>query len=540
VAESSQKPAIKLNTAQQKAVQNIISDDRPTLLFGVTGSGKTEVYQEAIQHYLDLNEQNQALFLIPEINLNQQLIRRFQARFGNQIAVWNSKLSMGEKVQSLALILSGKARIIMGTRSAVLLPIPKPSIIILDEEHDHSYKNEFLPRFWTHDIVQGINKIFPGKLIFGSATPKVESWQKAQEKIWQKVELPERIFQTIPPEMNLIDMLQEHKKENFSPFSERLSAAIEDSLENKRQVILFLNKRGMAGNTQCSSCGHGFECPMCDSFMKMHEKNFHRKFICHICGHLENFPEKCPKCTKQNFLLRSWGTQKVEQLLQEKFPQARIIRADADTVRGKNDFSEILHKFENHQADILLGTQMIAKGLDFDKVDVVGILNGDVGLVIPDFRSEERVFQILHQVSGRAGRRKIRGKIYLQTYRAFDPIFTFVYKHQVQEFLEQELKNRADYWSPWRTTAKIIFSSPQKHLSFFAGQGYFRTLKKILENKKDWRINFAPAFVPRTHGQYHFNVFIHGTNKQELINFLHQNPPPPELTRIDINPLSVL
>jgi primosomal protein N' (replication factor Y) len=616
-----------LTDEQQMALDQIFSSDKPTLLWGITGSGKTEVYKQVIQKIVFARpleqEKKQALFLLPEIALTPQLIEGFNHSFGAEnIAIWHSKLSVQQKIQEWRRITSGGAKILIGTRSAVLLPIPNPAVIIMDEEHEWTYKNEFNPRFWTHDVVEKIRNALPleqgklpqaegidsekiksnkntlasrtsaaviPKIIRGSATPRLESFYRVEKNDWQLAKLTARVQDTPMPNFSVIDLRQEIKKNNPSPISERLNQKITDALHRKKQVVLFLNKRGYSASTMCHFCSYTFECPDCDSKMKAHKKinqrsktsaqpqnlfagsskdplkiNMH-KLVCHVCGHLEWFPENCPKCKKNNFEFRGWGTQQVEQELKKLFPESRIVRADADTVTKKSDWNRIHHLFKNKHADILLGTQMISKGLDFEDVELVGIILADVGLNLPDFRAEERVFQLITQVAGRAGRRKKQGHIVLQTFQPEAPVFDYILRYDTEGFVKwQSAERKKHNFPPHYQLVKLTISHEDKTKAFTMAREIEKELVKNIHNSlhleqgelpqaegidsKKRRvagtslpitINSAPAFFPRTHGKYHFHIYIKTTDKIALKNLLEPLKDT-KFLKIDVNPSSIL
>ena len=524
-----------LNAEQSAAFSSILGTQKPVLLFGITGSGKTEIYKKMAE-----KTSGQILILVPEIMLTPQLIADFAEIFPDQksppIAVWHSKLSEGEKVQNWARIQSGSAKILIGARSAVMVPIPNLELIIVDEEHEWTFKNEFAPRFWAHEVVEFLAEKMGAKLIFGSATPRLESFEKAERKIYQRVDLKTRVFRTPLPEIEIVDFKNEIKKGNFSPISERLESEISSLLERGKQGVLFLNKRGLFGTTWCQMCGHYFECKNCSTNLKLHTKFDQKKLLCHFCGHLEFFPSKCPKCAAENFDFRGWGTQMVEKIIAEKFPSARVLRADADSVRGKNDFENLRQKFLEKKADLLLGTQMVAKGLDFENVELAGVILADVGLGVPDFRAEERVFQILTQVAGRAGRRSRRGKIVIQTFRPNEKIFDFVQNHDAENFLKwQQIVRKKAKMPPFSAFGKITFSDPKKEMAFARAQNFFQFAQKNFAGT----VHFAPAFFPKIFGKFHFHVFLHTENIAEIRTFLaplHFGP----RVKIDLNPSSLL
>lgn len=526
-----------LTPDQQSAFKQIEQKKCPSLLFGVTGSGKTEIYKNlAKKHSLD-SDDGQTLFLLPEIALTPQLIAEFRGIFGDQMAVWHSKLSVGEKIQEWSRCVSGEAKILIGARSAAFVPLQNPQLIILDEEHEWTFKSEFSPRVWTHDLTEKIAGKFSAKLVFGSATPRVESLVKCENKEWDLVTLEKRVTEVQMPEISFIDLKNEAKKGNYGPISERLEEEINLMLAKRKQGILFLNRRGFFGSTTCKSCGTMMECPDCSFPMKVHRNRAKEILLCHVCGFLKNFPKTCPECGEKDFEFRGWGTQQLEEILREKFPKLRILRADADSTRRKNGFREIMEKFHNGKADILLGTQMIAKGLDFENVDLVGVILADIGLSLPDFRAEERVYQLLTQVAGRAGRRKNRGKIIIQTFRPDESLFKFVKKHDTAGFINWQKGHRERMqMPPFITLAKITFSRREKADAFNLAKNFAGICQeKVGKEKVDW----APAFFPRSHNQYHFHVFIRLKSREKLIKFLHEVEIPTPV-KIDVLPTSLL
>jgi primosomal protein N' (replication factor Y) len=503
----------------------------------VTGSGKTEIYKNlAKKHSLDCND-GQTILLLPENALTPQLLAEFRGIFGDKMAVWHSKLSVGEKIQEWARCVFGEAKILIGARSAAFVPLQNPKLIILDEEHEWTFKSEFSPRIWTHDLAEKIAEKFSAKLVFGSATPRVESLVKCENNEWDLVTLDKRVTEVQMPEISFIDLKNEAKKGNYGPISEKLAEEIQKILAKKKQGILFLNRRGFFGSTTCKKCGTTMECPDCSFPMKVHRNPAKEILLCHVCGFMKNFPQTCPECGEKDFEFRGWGTQQLEEILKTQFPKLRVLRADADSTRRKNGFREIMEKFHNGEADILLGTQMIAKGLDFENVDLVGVILADIGLSLPDFRAEERVYQLLTQVAGRAGRRKNRGKILIQTFRPDEELFKFVKKHDTANFLQWQKSHREQMqMPPFISLAKITFSRREKQKAFQLAKNFAGFCQgKLGKEKVDW----APAFFPRSHNQYHFHVFIRLNSREKLIKFLHETEIP-KPAKIDIMPVSLL
>ncbi len=518
------RPHFDFTPDQKKTFEKIKKNKLPTLLFGVTGSGKTEIYKKLALAVLEKDNSSQVLFLLPEIALTPQLIAEFYGLFGDTVTVWHSKLSEGEKIQEFARIRTGEARILVGARSAVLVPLRNPKLIILDEEHEWTYKNEFAPRLWAHQVAEITAEKFGAKLLFGSATPRLESFKKCEEKEWTRVDLPKRVFDTKLPEIELVDFKNEMKKGNDSPISEKLEEALQKMLKTKKQAVFFLNKRGFSGATLCRMCGHTFECPDCESNMKLHRKIDQQKFLCHICGKIEPFPVRCPECEAENFEFRGWGTQQVETILKEKFPGIRVFRADADSVSGKNDFENLMNRFHNFEADILLGTQMVAKGLDFERVSLVGIILADIGLSLPDFRSEERVFDLLMQVSGRAGRRGTQGKIILQTFHPEEQIFQFLQKNDVEGFIADQIDARKKTnMPPFGSIAKILFSDLNKGKAFRETKEFYEMLKKQIEKHPQPLQTPLPSPLRSSFGGQAGHLPLSGENKIEKIDFVSYN-----------------
>ncbi len=526
------RPTHNLSLAQQEIFENISKSKKPCLLWGVTGSGKTEIYKKLAEKVISAGKQ--VLILLPEIALTPQLIAEF--RSVGSVAVWHSKLSEGERVQEWARCASGEAQILIGARSAALIPLPNVKLIVLDEEHEWTFKSETAPRLWTHDVAEWLSFMLQTKLVFGSATPRLESWMRCEKGEWNRCDLRERVNETELPKIQFVDMRNEVKFGNYGPISSYLAEAIGETVDAGKQVVLFLNRRGFSGSTTCRMCGETHNCPYCDVPMKLHRNGANSRMICHVCGHLAPFTDRCPNCDAEDFVFRGWGTQQVEHELKENFPGLRVLRADADSVGGKHDFRKLCDRFSAHEADVLLGTQMVAKGLDFEKVALVGVILADVGLSLPDFRSEERAFQLLTQVSGRAGRRKTQGNILIQTFKPDEKVFSFVKKHDTGGFLDwQKTARSSTGLPPFGAIAKIGFSNEDKKVSFQLAQDLFREVKK----RNDCTCNFAPAFWPRTHGKYHFRVFIQTKTREELYVIL-RSLDLPQSAKIDVNPASLL
>ena len=525
----------ELTPLQQSVYEKIIESKLPTLLFGVTGSGKTEIYKK-----LAKNTDGQIIFLLPEIALTPQLIAEFKNVFGLDIAIWHSNLSKGEKVQEWARITTGAAKILVGTRSAIMLPLKNPKCIILDEEHEWTYKNESAPRYQTHEVAEKIAQKFGAKLLLGSATPRIESFKKVADGDWNLVELNKRVFETKMPKIEIIDLKNEGKKGNYGLISEKLDQAISETLAQKKQIVLFLNKRGFSSGTFCKHCGKEFHCPSCEVNLKHHKDINHGRdrLLCHFCGHMEFYPKNCPDCKKEDFEIKGWGTQQLESFLKEKYKDARIIRADADTMTKKHDFQNMIQDFQEHKADILLGTQMIAKGLDFEKVNLVGIVLADIGLTLPDFRTEERIFQLLMQVSGRAGRKDDQGRIFIQTFHPDEAVFDYIKNYKTNDFFKWQMQERTHaQMPPFKELCKITISNPSKTIGLKKAQNLLKEFKELQLPQTE--IFMAPAFFPKLHKKYHFHVFIRSNTKKEIVQGIRKIKTLEDL-KIDMYPISLL
>jgi len=438
-----------LNPDQSTAVVAVTAaidapaSSRPLLLFGVTGSGKTEVYLQGVRHALDRGQT--ALVLVPEISLTPQTVERFRNRFAgltSGVAVLHSHLADGERHDEWHRIARSGARIVIGARSAVFAPLENLGLIIVDEEHEASYKQDTVPRYQGRDVAVMRAHLEGCAVLLGSATPSLESWRNTQTGKYQLLTLPQRVDNRRLPLVRVVDMRLEKPAVKGAPMilSEHLRIAIDARLGRSEQTILFLNRRGYAGSVQCPSCGHVVHCPHCSVSLVYHKTE--DRLLCHLCGHRSLPLRTCPECREPAIRLAGYGTQRVEETLRRVFPAARIARIDTDTMGRKNELRDTLGSFKARQLDILIGTQMIAKGLDFPGVTLVGILHADLGLHIPDFRAGERTFQLLTQVAGRAGRGDISGEVIIQTYAPHHPSIQFARHTDYTGYAAQELEMR--------------------------------------------------------------------------------------------------
>ena len=451
---------IQLTVQQQKVVDGILSHQgKVALLHGVTGSGKTEVYLTLAAHYLKNNQA--VMMLVPEISLTPMMVEVFRERFGDQVAILHSRLSQGEKYDEYRRIKRQEVKIVVGARSAVFAPLENIGIIILDEEPDPSYKQESKPRYLTSQIAKIRAKTHHASVVLGSATPSLESYARALKGIYDLYELPDRINQKPLPHVEIVDMIQQTRQHNYSLFSIPMKQSIQTTIDKGEQVILLLNKRGYATYVQCQDCGEVLKCPHCDVTLTDHRSE--HKLKCHYCEYMIDYPRVCPHCGSTHFKSIGYGTQKIEEEIEKLFHGAKVLRYDVDTTRQKNGHLKLLEKFRNKEANILLGTQMIAKGLDFEDVTFVGVLNADLSLNVPDFRASERTFQLLCQVSGRSGRGQKQGHVIIQTYNPDHYAITCAAKHDYVSFFHQEMKYRqVAKYPPYCHMVSILIQSKQE------------------------------------------------------------------------------
>lgn len=509
--------SLKLSDQQAAALQAIAVATKPVLLHGVTGSGKTEIYLQAIER--TLAEGKQALVLVPEISLTPQTVERFKSRFSSrqkEVAVMHSHLSEGERYDEWHKIHLGQAQIVIGARSAVFAPLERLGLIVVDEEHEPSYKQEEVPKYHARDLAVLRAKLEGCAIVLGSATPSLESYHNAKNGKYELVELTERIDSRKLPIIRVLDMRIQRRKlgKTDSLLAAPLASAIEQRLEKGEQSILFLNRRGYSTSLMCMECGHVCECPNCSIALTFHREA--ARLVCHICGHAAVAPKQCPECRDPGIRYAGAGTQKVEESVKRMFPKARIARMDADTMARKGAFRETLGAFRAGQIDILIGTQMIAKGLDFPNVTLVGIINADLSLHMPDFRAGERTFQLLVQVAGRAGRGEMEGEVYVQTCTPESPSIQFGRQHDYEGFWEQESEFRRTFgFPPFERMLLLTVRSEKKELAEFTAQTLARRLSENLP--VGIRMGDAvPAPLEKAKGSYRFHVSLRGTSAVKL------------------------
>ncbi len=505
--------AFALSNAQSVAYHTICTalDERMAhtfVLHGVTGSGKTEVYLQAIENVLRSGKT--ALMLVPEIALTAQMTLRFRRRFGERVAVLHSRLTDREKYEEWNRILRQEADVVIGARSAIFAPLHDVGLIIVDEEHEQTYKQETDPRYVVREVAEWRAKHHKAVVILGSATPSLETMYRVVRERYTLLPLPERIGSRTLAEVQVVDMRAEFRKGLNSLFSQPLHEALLDVLDRKEQAIFFLNRRGYTTILLCRDCGAAATCPDCDISLTLHKTNGRSVLRCHFCGHTEPLHEVCPSCGSTRIRQFGAGTQKVEQALLEQFPGIRVIRMDIDTTGTKGAHERMLTEFERGEADVLLGTQMIAKGLDFGRVTLVGVVTADTSLHIPDFRSAERTFQLLVQVAGRAGRHEIPGRVVIQTFSPEHYAVVAAQKHDYAQFLRTEMAIRKSMqYPPFTEITQFLITHMTEQIAYDTAHMLHEELSRELSGWKDLRI-FAvvPASIPRLRGVYRYQVMV--------------------------------
>jgi len=514
---------VELNSLQQNVLAKLERaiaerNSQPFLLHGVTGSGKTEIYLNAIQYVL--NQGSDSVLLVPEISLTPQMVERFKGRFGTNVAVLHSRLSPGEKLDEWRKIHLGQAKIAIGARSAIFAPFRKLGLIIIDEEHESSYKQEEHPKYHARDIAIWRAKYNKAAAVFGSATPALESYYQAKSGSYKLLEMPNRVMGRSMPAVHLIDMREELRSGNRSMFSRKLQSELESRLEKKEQVVLFLNRRGFSTFVMCRTCGYVIKCPHCEISLTYHQTN--KVLRCHYCGHAENEPQLCPECGSKHIRFFGTGTQRVEQELASRFPGIRVLRMDVDTTSKKGAHEKLLNSFKREEADILLGTQMIAKGLDFPKVTLVGVIAADTLLKLPDFRAAERTFQLLTQVSGRAGRHNLAGDVVIQTYDPEHYSIQLASEHDYLSFFSKELEQRKLMsYPPFKSLVMIHFSHPELTKLMRSSASFVSEIKKLLTHDTEI-IGPVAAPISRIKDRYRFQCMIKYTDKVDIMPQIKQ------------------
>ena len=534
-----EKIKFNLNEEQQKVYKEIfnsINTNETFLLYGVTGSGKTNVYMKVIEDVIKNNKT--AILLVPEISLTPQIIKRFTSYFSN-IAVLHSGLSDGEKYDEWRKINEGKVNIVIGARSAIFAPLKNIGVIIIDEEHSQTYKQENNPRYNAIDIAKERCKYHNCPLILGSATPSLESFARAKKNVYKLLELKNRYNNNTMPKVEIIDMNKEFKKAS-GYFSNALIDQIKETLERKEQVILFLNRRGYSSFLTCSSCGYVEKCPNCDISLTYHKSS--NMLRCHYCGYATKRKKLCPKC-QEEFKDYGIGTEKVEEELKSLIKDAKIIRMDVDTTTTKNAHSKIINSFLEEKYNILVGTQMIAKGLDFPNVTLVGVLNADIGLNFPDFRSSETTFSLLNQVLGRSGRGNKEGKVLIQTFNPEHYAIAYTKNHDYLGFYNEEMKIRKILkYPPYYYICSIKIISKDYNLASKSSYDVVNYLKQNIKNE----IILGPSVcnVFKLNNNYRFQIIIKYKDVNNILEYLtniehHYFNKKDIKIEIDFNPLKL-
>lgn len=513
------------------------------LLHGVTGSGKTEVFLQAIEHCIKCGKT--AIMLVPEISLTPQTVNRFVSRFGERVAVIHSRLSQGERFDQWNKIKNGEVSVVVGARSAVFAPFENIGIIILDEEHESSYKSDTTPKYHAREIAIKRAKECGATMLLASATPSLHSYYKAETGEYTLFEMKKRYNEMGMPSVKIVDMRAElFEYKNFSPLSVYLQREILVNLENKSKTILFLNRRGYSTFVSCRQCGFTLECPHCSVSLTYHKNT--NSMACHYCGHEEAVPSVCPECGSKHIKFFGTGTQKIEEAIKDKFPQAKIIRMDTDTTSHKGGHEEILEAFGKGDADILLGTQMVTKGLDFPDVTLVGVLAADTSLCMDDFRASERSFSLLTQVCGRAGRGEIPGRAVIQTYQPLNSTIKYSKEHDYKNFYNAEIANRKRLnYPPFCDIISIVISGDKEELVKEASERVKADIDLFIKNHTCITdlIGPMPAPLSKIKNQYRYRILLKVSDTEEihplLLNLSLKSDSKKAFINIDINPTSM-
>lgn len=520
-----------LTKEQKNAFDNILkSENNIVLLNGVTGSGKTEIYLQLAREII--NQNKQVLFLVPEISLTPQMVQRVKSRFFNDVAIYHSGLNDQEKYEEYKKVLNNKVKIVIGTRSAIFMPFSNLGLIIMDEEHDLSYKQDNTPQYHCRDIAIKRAENFGCKVLLGSATPSLESYARALKGVYKLVEINSRINNKMP-KIKTVNITKEMKNNKNYIISEVLKEKIQDRLNNNKQVILLLNRRGFNTFSRCQNCNNVIMCPHCDISMSYHKDI--KMLKCHICNTTMPYPKVCPKCNSvDSYSSFGFGTQRLEEEVKNIFKNAKVLRMDADTTSKKNSHEHILESFSKHEADILLGTQMISKGLDYPSVTLVGILNADAGLNRIDYRSQEIIYDILTQASGRSGRSDEEGEVIIQVFDEDNYVIKSVLKQDYKTFFNREMMYRkAGGYPPYNYLISVVFSGRKKEV---INNEAYNFKEKLIGN---FNI-LGPSELLKINDQYRFRIILKGKNldemRENIQKLLNENTFMCSL-KIDVNPL---
>ena len=489
------------------------SNNKLFLLKGVTGSGKTEVYMRMVEEAIKRNKS--AIVLVPEISLTPQMIERFKGRFGRDVALFHSKLSDGERFDEWFRVKEGKAKLVVGARSAIFLPVKDLGLIIIDEEHENTYKSDQNPKYQTKEVAEFLSEQKGCKVVLGSATPTIETYYRSLVGELDLLELNSRVDNKDMPPMKIVDMRNELRSGNMSLFSRELFADIQDKLSKGEQIILFLNRRGFSTFVSCRSCGYLFKCEECDISMTYHRNGL---LVCHYCGKSKRTPQKCPKCDSKYVKFFGAGTQRVEEEVKKYFKDVKVLRMDVDTTRSKDAYENIYNTFKEGKADILIGTQMISKGLDFKNVTLVGVLAADMSINLPDYRAAERTFQIITQVAGRAGRGEKQGKVIIQTYNPDHYSLEYAINYDYEGFYEKEFTVRALMkYPPFGKILLINGISKKEDLLKNFMHKISNVIKPVVEKEIDVDIlGPIPCLIAKVKENYRWQIVIKGEFNSEF------------------------
>ncbi len=514
---------VQLTEEQLQVIKQIQQDQKGNtyVLHGVTGSGKTEVYMQLTEYVL--HQGKQVLVLVPEIALTGQIVRRFVARFGDDVVVMHSKLSKGERKNNWIRMFRGESHICIGARSAVFTAAQQIGLIIVDESHDSSYKQEESPRYHAIAVARRRAAYYGCPVVLGSATPSINDYYLAQKGIYTLLELPRRVMRRLLPTVQVVDMRDELACGNYGVLSDAMTALIARTLEEKQQVIILLNRRGFSTFVMCRKCGYVVKCNTCDVPMVYHKENAHLR--CHYCDAEKIAPTVCPACGSKYIKFFGTGTEKVEEELGKLFPQCRVVRLDQDTVRRKNSSDRILSDFRNHKYDILLGTQMVAKGHDFEHVSAVGILSADSLLNLPAYWAGERTFQLLTQAAGRAGRGTIPGQVVMQTYAPDHYVIKCAQKQDYTAFYRQEIElRRAFLYPPFHDLVKIIVAGEEEQAAWQLASDIAETLRKYsaVSDKNTEIIGPFSDIIKKVRGKYRVIILLKGPDLENMKSFMRK------------------
>ena len=486
------------------------------LLHGITGSGKTEIYLQVMQSVLERGKSG--VMLVPEISLTPQTVERFKSRFGDSVAVFHSRMLQSAKFNEWRRIKDGKAKIVVGPRSAVFSPFKDPGIFIVDEEHEPSYKQEDVPRYHAREVAIERARMAGVPVILGSATPSLESYHKTVDGKWRLIELTQRIHEKELPKVKLVDMRMEFEtRVGKKVISHIMAEALRTDISKKQQALIFLNRRGFSTFVMCRGCGYIVKCSKCDSPMVFHQVK--KELICHYCNRRLKPPELCPSCKEDYLMYKGTGTQKVETELKKIVPQAHIARMDSDTMSKRGAHDKVLNAFKDHKIDIIVGTQMIAKGLDFPKVTQVGVISADANLNLPDFRSGERTFNLITQVAGRAGRGDLGGEVIVQTFTPENYAIKLAAKHDYDGFYAKEIVSRRQLnFPPFTTLVKMTLRSRNEEIVERSAE---RLAKLLLKRMPGIDIlGPAPSPMAKLRGYYRWNILIKADDRASIVKKL--------------------